>query len=115
MTRALAGLSVLLVTVWLTPLAALADATGDGHYGAHGMWGGGWGGMLFGFLMMIVVIAAIAAAVVLVARALGGGHGKPTAGGGAGRGALAILEGRFARGEIDREEFEERRRILNED
>jgi len=91
-------------------LGALADTPGNGVYAHHGMWGGGWGGMFFGFFMMLLVIAAIAAAVVLVARVLGGagsGTAKPS-----GKTPLEILEERFARGEIDAEEFEERRRTL---
>ncbi|MDX1575758.1 MAG: SHOCT domain-containing protein [Kiloniellales bacterium] len=77
------------------------------------MWGGGWGGMFFGFFMMLLVIAAIAAAVVLVARVLGGGGigtGKSS-----GKTPTDILEERFARGEIDAAEFEERRRLLAKD
>ena len=106
-------LAIALVAGFLAPVAALADGTGDGHHGMYAMWGGGWGGMLFGFQMMVAVIAAIVVAVVLLTRALGGGgRGRPA---GSARGdALDILEARFARGEIDREEFEERRRILSE-
>ncbi len=101
-------------TAWLlVPAAAFADSTGDGHYGAHGMWGGGWIGMLFGFLMMAAVIAAIVALVIFVVRVVGG-QGRP-AGGGGSRAALDVLEARFARGEIDSQEFEERRRLLGEE
>ncbi len=92
---------------------ALGDTPGTTGYGHHGMWGGGWGGMFFGFFMMLLVIAAIAAAVVLVARVLGGGGfgtGKPS-----GKTPTDILEERFARGEIDAAEFEERRRLLDKD
>ncbi len=94
----------------LISLGALADAPGSAEYGHHGMWGGGWGGMLFGLIMMLLVIAAIVAVVVLVVRVLGGagsGIAKPS-----GKTPTDILEERFARGEIDAEEFEERRRVL---
>ena len=95
----------------LLSLGALADAPGSAEYGHHGMmWGGGWGGMLFGLIMMLLVIAAIVAVVVLVVRILGGtgsGTAKPS-----GKTPTDILEERFARGEIDAEEFEERRRVL---
>jgi putative membrane protein len=70
--------------------------------------------MFFGPLMMIVVIAAVVAVVVLMVRWLGGSgygaapHPSP------GRTPLDILKERFARGEIDKEEFEERRRVLGE-
>lgn len=79
------------------------------------MWGGGWAGMLFGLLMMIVVVAAITALIVLVVRALGGvGHGRPTSGAPPAKTPLNILEERFARGEIDAQEFEQRRRLLGD-
>ncbi len=77
------------------------------------MWNGGsWA--FFGPLMTIVFIAAVVAVVVLMVRWLvGSGHGAaphpPT-----GRTPLGTLKERFARGEIDKEEFEERRRALGE-
>ena len=94
-------------------LGALADAPGGAEYGHHGMWGGGWGGMLFGLIMLLLVIAAIVAVVVLVVRFMAGsgsGTAKPS-----GKTPADILEERFARGEIDAEEFEERRRVLVKD
>ncbi len=70
----------------------------------------GWGGMIFGLIIMIVVLILI----VLVVRWLvesgrgGGSHNPP------GQTPLDILEERFAKGEIDKDEFEERRRVLGE-
>ena len=102
-------------TTLLVPLAAAADATGNWDHGAHPMWGGGWGGMAFGFLMMIAFVAAIVVVVVLVMRALGGGgRGGSARTTQPGKTPLDILEERFARGEIDAQEFEERRRVLGE-
>ena len=85
-------------------------------------WGWGWGPMMFfGPFMMILFFAAIVVVVVLVLRRLGGGSPdsleslgsifgkKPEAPGGT---ALDILEERFAKGEIDKDEFEERKRAL---
>ena len=104
---AIAGVGI---SLSLMSFGALADGPGDGGYAHHGMGGGGWGGMFFGFFMMLLVIAAIAAAVILVARVLGGaGSGGAKS---SGKTPLDILEERFARGEIDSEEFEERRRAL---
>ena len=108
-TAALAGL--------LVPLAAAADAPGDGTYGGyahHGMWGGGWIGATFGFIMMIAVIAGIVAVIVLLFRAVGGGSGGQATPRRDGKSALGVLEDRFARGEIDAQEFEERRRLLGD-
>jgi putative membrane protein len=75
----------------------------------------GWGdGMIFGPLFMILVlVVAIAVAVVLV-RGLGGpwqGTQPPQSMQPA-RTPLDILKERYARGEIDKDEFEERRRVL---
>ena len=90
---------------------ALADATGDYH---GSMWHGGWGGMIFGPLMMILVVAVIVALVVVALRWLGStGHGVPPQAL-PGKTPLDILKERFANGEIDREEFEERRRVLGD-
>ena len=83
------------------------------YYGPH-MWNGGWHGWFFGPIMMIVFIAVAIVAVVLLVRWLGGaGHGiAPHAP--PGKAPLDILKERFARGEIDKEEFEERRRLLGD-
>jgi putative membrane protein len=67
-------------------------------------WGGygppGW--MFFGPVMMLLFIGACAAVVYLVMRSAGPRDGR----------AMEILEERYARGEIDQAEFEERRRLL---
>ena len=80
------------------------------YHGPH-MWGGGWW-MFLGPLMMIVFIAAIVAAVVVMVRWLGGSHSATPPP--LGKTPLDILKERYARGEIDKEEFEERRRVLDE-
>lgn len=104
----------------LMPSAAWAQAPSDAEryaWGPHMMWwGGGWYAMIFGPLFMILFLAVLIAAVVILVRWLGGPwpgavpphHAPP------GRTPLDILKERFARGEIDKEEFEERRRILGE-
>lgn len=96
---------------------AQAPAEPDRYiYGPQMMWGGGWYGMVLGPLFMIVVLFAVIAGVAFVTRWLGmpwyganPPHGTPT-----GRAPLDILKERFARGEIDKDEYEERRRVLGE-
>ena len=100
--------------------AVWAQAPSDADryaYGPHMMWwGGGWYGMIFGPLFMILVLAVLIAVVVLLVRWAGGlgqgtvpPHHMPP-----GRTPIDILKERFARGEIDKDEFEERRRILGD-
>lgn len=98
----------------LAPLPALADPVeGYQGYGPHMMWGDGWAGWIFGPLMMLLVIAGIVAAVVIVARSVShSGHGSH--GPEPGPAPLDILKQRFARGEIDKDEYEERRRVLGD-
>ena len=93
--------------------AASAQGQGGPYYdGAH-MWGGGaW--MFVGPLMMIVFIAAIVVLVVLLIRWLGGSSHGAAPQSPPGRTPLDILKERFARGEIDKEEFDERRSVLGE-
>jgi len=70
------------------------------------MWGGGYAAMpwmFFGPLMMVVFFVACIAVLYLSAR----GVRRP-----AGESAIRILKERFARGEIDQSEFEQRRRVL---
>ncbi|WP_292232512.1 SHOCT domain-containing protein [Mesorhizobium sp.] len=105
--------------VAVVPGAAWAQAPSDtGRYdwGPHMMWGGGWYAMIFGPLFMILFLAVLVVAVVVLVRGLGGSWSGPVSPhhSVAGRTPLDILRERFARGEIDKEEFEERRRVLGE-
>ena len=82
-------------------------------YGPH-MWNGGWHGWFFGPIMMIVFIAVAVVVVVLLVRWLDGSRHRDADRMDYRKTPLDILKERFARGEIDREEFEERRRLLDE-
>jgi len=79
-------------------------------------WGGGGYGMIFGPLFMILVLAVVIAVAVLLVRGLAGpGHPtQPSHPAPPPRTPLDILRERYARGEIDTQEFEERRRILGD-
>ena len=76
----------------------------------HG-WGmgWGWGGMFLGPLFMLVWLALLVTVIVLLFRWLGGGS---LGVGSAPRTPRQILDERFAKGEIDQEEYEKRRKVL---
>ena len=82
-------------------------------------WGMGAGGVIW-VVVMLAVLALIVVGIVLLIRGLSGRRdygqagypqGPPT-GGPAPKGALQVLEERYARGEIDREEFVQRKQDL---
>ena len=85
--------------------------------GGYGM--GGWGGVI-GVVMMLAVLALIVVGVVFLVRGLSGrqDQGQPgqspgsSSGGPAPKTAVQVLEERYARGEIDREEFLQRKQDL---
>ena len=76
------------------------------HMGSGWGWGMGFGGGLFMILFWVVIIVAV----VMLAKWLFGGSSRidlPR-----GKSALDILKERYARGEIDKEEFEQKKRDL---
>ena len=84
---------------------ALAD---EQLYPHHMMWGGGW---VMGPIVMLVSLAIVVFLVVLFVRWLW--PAGPSAGSGMNvKSALTILEDRYARGEIDKKEFEDRKRVI---
>jgi putative membrane protein len=72
----------------------------------HDWMGWGSGGMWLGPLFMIIPLALLIIAVVAPVRWMGGGSGN---GGGRLRTARDLLDERYARGEIEREEYLRRR------
>ena len=75
-------------------------------------WGFGWGwgsGMFFGPLFMIAGPVLFIVLLVLLVRWLGDSRDSPTV---RIRSAREILDERFAKGEIQRDEYEERRKAL---
>ncbi|HUZ75145.1 MAG TPA: SHOCT domain-containing protein [Stellaceae bacterium] len=131
MDRLLLFVTSSMVSIASVPaLAQQAPGTGaQGPYPPYGpmMWGG-WGtgwhpGIVIGpVVMVLVLVGTIALIAWLVRWSMFGtfhrhgfhGHGVrcPYCGQGGGRAAIDILEERFARGEIDKTEFEEKRKLL---
>lgn len=98
-------LALLPSTAW-AQFPATADCLA---YGPHMMgWRGGGGTMLFGPVLLIVLLALVVTAVVLTVRRGRAADNPPR------QTPLDILRERFARSEIDKDEFEERRRVLGE-
>ena len=76
------------------------------HMGAYG---GGWG-MGFGMIgMLLLCVLFIVAIVVLVRWTSGSGPHSPAHA----KSALDVLEERYARAEIDKREFEEKKRDMD--
>ncbi len=71
--------------------------------GMMGSWGGGW--MPFGGISSLVILILVVAAVVWIVRSMArpGEQGRRSSG-------LDVLEERYARGEIERDEYLRRRR-----
>ncbi|MEP2682200.1 MAG: SHOCT domain-containing protein [Sulfitobacter sp.] len=78
-------------------------AAGDGF--GHMMWDGGFG--MWGGLMMVIFWALVIGLILLAVR--GFSNRSDT---GTGQTAIDILRDRYARGEIDEDEFERRRAKL---
>lgn len=106
--------AALLLQVGTSFAQAAGNGSDESYFWGHGMmWdSGNWGG--FGFFLgpafMVLVLVAIVAGILYLVRGLGQSshqaQSDPT------NTALAILNERFARGEIDLDEFEERRKQL---
>lgn len=96
-------------------LASVLPANAQQDWGSWRMhewmgWGSGWGGMILGPLVMVAWLVVLVAVVVLIVRWLGGGGVsgvKPE------RTAREILNERYARGDIDREEYLRRRQDID--
>jgi putative membrane protein len=100
--------ALLLLATFLSLQAQSATAQG-------GMWGDGWGWghMFFGSFMMLLFWGGLIILVVFAVRSMGTGSPRGGVGPAPGNRALDILEERYARGEIEKEEYEERRRLLS--
>ena len=98
--------------LWTIPLATILgtaayaeDGIGN-DWGIGHMWGGGYG--MFGGVMMILFWGAVIALIVVAVRQFGNGPSKPD------QDPAQILKERFARGEIEEDEYRKRLAALKE-
>ena len=82
------------------PQLVIADLDGWGH-----MAGGEWGMMVFGLMFMTLLVALVVWLFWSTSR-------RTEASAATGRGALDVLDARYARGEIDRDDYLERKADL---
>ncbi len=84
---------------------ALADVNGYGHMMDHDF---GYGpGFMFGPILWIVVLGLIVAGIIWFVRSLDSSSRQDS------NKAMAELDLRFARGEIDADEYASRKKLLN--
>lgn len=102
-------LSATTLAALLVSNVAYADSVDDWGRGfGHMTWGGGYG--MFGGLMMLVFWGVILALIVMAVRWFAGdrpGESKSTD-------AMDILKSRFAKGEIDEDDFRKRKAALKD-
>jgi len=105
--------AVVLFLVLVMPLHAMAQwgpfcgwSSGAGMMGG---WGGGWFGMIFMTAFWILLIIGL---IYLIKWLVVSTRSKDSLSSG-GSQALEILKERYARGEIDQKEFEEKKRALD--
>ncbi len=99
-----------LAAAWI-PTSALAHGAENGGGSWSHNWAGGAGHMAFGSLAMILFWGGLILLIVLAVRWFGGASGnadRPDAR----NTALDTLQRRFAQGEMEREDFEERKQLL---
>jgi putative membrane protein len=92
---------------WLLPPGTVIAMWWDGPYQGMGHWMG-WGMPFFGILLLIVLVLVIVGLVALARRLFvgGGAPGRSHSSG------LDILEERYAKGEMNRDEYLQKKRDL---
>jgi len=78
-------------------------------YGGVGGWGMGWFGGIFMIIFWILIIIGLVFLIKWLVQSTKGNSGSPRIGSSS---ALEILKERYARGEINKQEFEEKKRDL---
>ncbi len=98
----------------MAQVGEIPDRLGQFNHGHDMMWGGSqWGGfgMVLGPIFMILIVVGIIAGVIYLLR-LFGAAAPGTSRHAAHDRALALLKERYAKGEIDSQEFAERKKLL---
>lgn len=105
-----AALSLLLLSFETNALAQWRGY-GDWHMGPGmmGQWGMGWFGGIFMLVFWVLVIIGLIFLIRWLIQSTKGESGRPLVNSSR---ALEILKERYARGEIDKQEFEEKRKDL---
>ncbi len=119
MTKYGSMFSIGALALWPQTQTAIAQSTeglsrGDYYHGHGMMWGeyGGYG-MFLGFIFMILLLLVLVIGVVFLLRTFGGGYVGPSSSQQS-NASLNILKERYARGEIDSKEFNERKQQLSD-
>jgi len=112
-------LFVLFLSIPLIELQANAQTGQYGGYGGYGGWGmgpgmmGGYGMGWFGGILMVVFWILIIVGLVFLIKWLIQSTGRDKTTGISGDRSLEILKERYAKGEIDKEEFESKKKDLS--
>ncbi len=108
------GASMLLLAMLLPWTQALAQPGEYGGWtmgpGMMGNWGMGWFGMIFMIAFWVLIIVGLVFLIKWLIQTTGSGK----TGGRMGSSAIEILKERYARGEIDKAEFEAKKKDLLE-
>jgi len=108
------GASMLLYAMLFPWNQALAQQRGSGGWtmgpGMMGNWGMGWFGMIFMIAFWVLIIVGLVFLIKWLIQTTGSGK----TGGRMGSSAIEILKERYARGEIDKAEFEAKKKDLLE-
>jgi putative membrane protein len=101
-----------MMVLWISSVASNAFAQWGGGYGGWGHgpgmmggYGGGWYGGIFMIVFWIVVIVGIVFLIRWLVQSTRGGAGSAES-------ALEILKRRYANGEINKKEFEQKKKDL---
>lgn len=97
-------LKIICAAIWMA--ISTASAVADGEMGS-----GNWDHMMSGGFMMILLWIGLIVLAIVIIRWLFQRQARNASDGGSSS-ATEILDQRFAAGEIDKEEYEERRRML---